>query len=97
MSVHTAVPLQNIQNQMSVTSNVQLRLPPHQILTKHHSAVERHLQPIYPASHILSGLRECNMQGSEIIARTDPGSYVNKKVLDLQPNFDTAKNLYEHY
>jgi hypothetical protein len=37
------------------------------------------------------------MQGSEIIARTDPGSYVNKKVLDLQPNFDTAKNLYEHY
>lgn len=38
-------------------------------------------------------LRERHMQNSEIVARVDPGSYVNQKVLDLQPNFDTTKHL----
>ncbi len=33
------------------------------------------------------------MQASEIVAHNDPGSYVNRKVLDLQPTFDTAKHI----
>jgi hypothetical protein len=38
-------------------------------------------------------LRERNTQVSEIAARVNPGTYVNGKVMDIRPTFDTVSKI----
>lgn len=59
------------------------------IPNRHQSGVgKRQALPVVNNNSI-SGLHERNVQASEISAHTDPGNYVNRKVLDLQPTFET--------